>query len=111
MKALAIMTPMLDAAGMVFPRPISAYPDAGSLGATLVARIHTEPFNAVATAIFVLAVLHTFLAAPITTRARRLREGIAAEVLHLLGEVEIVFGLWAAVLLMALWSYAGWDVA
>jgi hypothetical protein len=31
--------------------------------------------------------------------------------LHLLGEVEVVFGLWAVVLLIAITAYAGWESA
>ena len=34
---------------------------------------------------------------------------MAAEVLHFLGEVEVVFGLWAVVLLAAMVGYAGWE--
>ena len=36
---------------------------------------------------------------------------IAAEVLHFFGEVEVVFGLWAVVLLVARSRYAGWETA
>lgn len=116
---------MLDAAGTLFPRPLSSYPDAATLGATLASRIHLEPFNAIATTIFVLAIVHTFLASRITVAARRWQArraaadrsplpagpSVAVEVLHLLGEVEIVFGVWAVVLLVALWIDKGWTVA
>jgi hypothetical protein len=34
-----------------------------------------------------------------------------AETLHFLGEVEVVFGLWAVVLLVATTIYAGWEAA
>ena len=117
---------MIAAVGTVFPRPVSDYPAAPTLLATLAARIHAEPFNAVATAIFLLAVVHTFLAAQITGAAHRLqarhdeaarrsalpaRPSVAAEVLHLLGEVEVVVGVWAVVLLIALWLYGGWEIA
>jgi hypothetical protein len=116
---------MLDAAGTLFPRPLASYPDAATLGATLAARIHVEPFNLIATAIFALAIIHTFLASRIAVAARRAQArriaaedttrpahpSVAVELLHLLGEVEIVFGVWAAVLLLALWAYDGWAVA
>jgi hypothetical protein len=120
------MTPMIDAASTVFPPLLSAYPDGGTLRATLAARIHAEPFNVVATTIFFMAVVHTFLAARISGVAhgwqrrhdedvragrRPSHPSVTAEVLHLLGEVEVVFGVWAVVLMIALWSYAGWDVA
>jgi hypothetical protein len=42
---------------------------------TLAARVHLEPFNAVATTIFVLAVLHTFAAAPFAALAHRVQVG------------------------------------
>jgi hypothetical protein len=85
-----------------------------------------DPFNGVATAIFLLAILHTFLAARVTRWAHRVQErhderlravgqpgrpSVLAEVLHLAGEVEVVFGLWAVVLLAALAAARGWDVA
>ena len=44
--------------------PLDAYPPAeGGLLATLSARIDANPFNAVVTGIFLLAIAHTFLAA------------------------------------------------
>ena len=47
-----------------FPLPLSEYPAAAaSLIDTLSTRIAIEPFNLVATGIFVLAILHTFSAA------------------------------------------------
>ena len=102
-----------------FPRLLDSYPPpAASLLDTLSARIAAEPFNAVATAIFVLAILHTFAAARFTALAhrraappRRARSGSSAvptcpasspKLLHFLGEVEVVFGLWAIVLLVAI---------
>jgi hypothetical protein len=117
---------MLDAVGAVFPPPLSAYPAAATLGATLAARLRIEPFNGIATVIFLLAVVHTFVAARITAVAHRvqrrhdeearrsslpLRPSVAAEGLHLLGEVEVVFGVWAVVLLVAVCLFFGWSVA
>jgi hypothetical protein len=34
-----------------------------------------------------------------------------AEVLHFLGEIEVIFGLWAVVLLAVMVTYVGWEVA
>ena len=112
---------------VVFPPPLQEYPlAAGSLWDTLAQRIDIEPFNAIATAIFAIAILHTFVASRFTAWSHRLqhnhdeacrRQGrapvpsIAAELLHFLGEVEVVFGLWAAVLLAALASAKGWATA
>ncbi|MCC6162048.1 MAG: putative Na+/H+ antiporter [Acidobacteria bacterium] len=85
-----------------------------------------EPFNAVATGIFVLAILHTFAAARFARLAHRVQHrhdeaarahgrpafpSVVAGLLHFLGEVEVVFGLWALVLMMAIALYAGWDVS
>jgi hypothetical protein len=121
---------MIDVAGAAaaFPRPLADYPESAgqSLAQILAGRLEIEPFNAVATGIFVLAILHTFAASRFTSMAHRaqhrhdeaarrkgvpLRPSIAAELLHFLGEVEVVFGLWAVVLLAAISSHAGWGVA
>jgi hypothetical protein len=120
----------MDAAAAVpgFPIPVTAYPPPSPYGlaATLSERVTIDPFNAVATGIFCLAILHTFAAARFTALARRVQHrhdernaaagrrltpNLAAEFLHFLGEVEVVFGLWAVVLLAAIASYAGWDNA
>jgi hypothetical protein len=110
-----------------FPRLLDTYPPpAASLLDTLAARIDAEPFNAVATAIFALAILHTFAAAWFTGLAhrvqarhaerarvagRRAAPSVLGEALHFLGEVEVVFGLWAVVLLAAIVWHAGWHAA
>jgi hypothetical protein len=111
-----------------FPTPLSAYPPASSDGliATLKDRIAFEPFNLVVTGIFAVAILHTFAAARLMVLAHavqrrhderaRTRGGpsgpsVAAELLHLLGEVEIVFGFWAVVLLGAITLRYGWSTA
>jgi hypothetical protein len=53
----------------VFPRALSTYPDQphAPLFALLVERVRVEPFNAIATAIFLPAIVHTFSAARFTT--------------------------------------------
>lgn len=52
----------------------------------------------VASALFALAILHTFSANWFQQRAQRYAPGSVGEnFFHLLGEVEIAFGLWAAV--------------
>ena len=117
-----------EPAELTFPRPLTDYPDTlgASLGEVLAARIELESFNLVATGIFLLAILHTFGASRFTTLAHRaqhrhderaLLEGrpatpsMVAELLHFLGEVEVVFGLWALVLAAAITSWLGWDTA
>jgi hypothetical protein len=105
---------------------LSFYPDpAGrAILAVLVERMRLEPFNAVATALFFLAIVHTFMTARFTALAHDVQhrhdqrtdaEGrprhpsVAAELLHFLGEVEVVFGLWAIVLLAVMVPYLGWE--
>ena len=112
----------------VFPIPLDAYPaTAGqSLSAVLNARIEAEPFNLVAAGIFLLAILHTFTAARFTALAHRFQHEdedraralgrspvprFRTEMLHFLGEVEVVFGLWAVVLMLALVAGKGWGTA
>jgi len=110
----------------VVPRSLSTYPDeaGASLLHLLIERVRLEPFNAIATAIFLLAIVHTFSAARFTRWAHRRQlaadarareEGVAlmpdvgAGLLHFLGEVEVVFGIWAIVLLVAMVAWVGWD--
>lgn len=84
------------------------------------------PFNAIATGIFLVAILHTFAAARFAALAHRVQHRHdlwmeaqgrqtsprpLAELLHFLGEVEVVFGLWAVVLLAAMTMYSGWESA
>jgi hypothetical protein len=111
-----------------FPRPLSAYPPVSAEGllGTLADRAQIEPFNLIASAIFLLAILHTLLAARFMVlaheiearheaRGRELRlplvPSLRAEALHFLGEIEVVFGLWVLVLLMAMLSFFGWQTA
>jgi hypothetical protein len=111
-----------------FPRPLSDYPSSAGAGLvqTLLTRIDIEPFNLVATAIFFLAILHTFAAARFAAYAHRVQHrneeearaqgrpggpSVLAEALHFLGEVEVVFGLWGVALVAAITAYSGWDTA
>jgi hypothetical protein len=99
----------------------------------LVERARLEPFNLVATIIFFLAILHTFIAPKFTSLSHRLkrshqerlaREGnnsaqpgaraqvsFFAEIFPFLGEIEVIFGIWVIPLLIALTLSKGWDVA
>src|SRR5262245_38912002 len=112
----------------MFPTPLSAYPVRPGEGllAILAERIALDPFNAVATAIFFLAIAHTFAAASFARLAARVQDrhverqrtaglaaqpSLVAETLRFFGEVEVVFGLWAVVLVGAIVTMRGWDTA
>jgi len=109
-----------------FPRSLESYQDADmhSIVAILKHRIAEEPFNLAATIIFLCAIIHTFLANKFLAvahhweaeHARRIEAGLAdrrsvhhgAELFHFLGEVEVVFGLWAIVLIGAILFFYDW---
>ncbi len=117
-----------------FPRGLSSYPISEGAGIldVLKARVEAEPFNLVATGIFLLAILHTFFTAKFRHMAHVAEEEHAAkmktrrqaasdnnqdgvpdevsfkgQVLHFLGEVEAVFGIWVIVLMGALLAFKG----
>jgi hypothetical protein len=111
-----------------FPLPLSAYAvvPGESLINALWSRIQAEPFNAVATTIFLLAVCHTFVASWFIEASHRQQAradaaavaagrapvpSIMAEMLHFFGEVEVVFGLWIVPLMIAIVMAHGWDTA
>ena len=119
-----------------FPRPLDSYQDEGSvdMGTVLISRAFAEPFNVVATVIFLLAIIHTFLAPKFLSVSHRMqraheaklreihgpdlhdivpvrqRQSIPAAVFHFLGEVEVVFGIWVIPLAILMWIYKGPDV-
>jgi hypothetical protein len=121
----------------LFPKNLGDYADpvGGSVLEVLRSRMLEEPFNVVATVIFLLAVLHTFATARIRHWAHVVEErhcerlkirahaedsdddGLPDEVsfwgqvLHFLGEVEAVFGIWAVILGAALVWAKGLDAA
>lgn len=112
-----------------FPRDLDSYGDEGLPGvfAVLRHRVSEEPFNLVATLIFLMAIAHTFLSSRFlavshrwsTEHERKKREGLAdpdsihmgADAFHFLGEVETVFGIWAVVLGVAISVHFSWDTA
>src|SRR5688572_17962828 len=62
----------------------------------------------VATTCFGLAILHTFLVKRFQRIAHRYSPGSAGEnFFHLLGEVEVVFGVWAGIYLLVLMAQGG----
>jgi len=117
------MTP----AASSFPPPLESYPPvAGGLVDVLASRAAAEPFNVVATGIFVAAIVHTFAAKRFLVLAhavqhrhhereraagRAASQSVLAELLEFVGEIEVVFGLWAVVLLLAITQWYGWATA
>lgn len=118
-----------------FPRALASYAETAGGGVidTLVARVQAEPFNLVATLIFLLAIVHTFVAGKFRhwaheveeahhakRRERRVaagdenRDGIPDEVsfkgqvLHFFGEIEAIFGIWVLALAGAVTVFKGW---
>ena len=110
-----------------FPRSLDSYndTDAGSLWAILKNRVQQEPFNLVATLIFFLAIVHTFMTGRFMAIAHKwehvheekIKSGAVhrdsvhhgAELLHFLGEVEAVFGIWAVALVIAIIGFYDWN--
>ncbi len=120
-----------------FPRALSTYTDieGASVWDVLTARVQAEPFNAVATLIFLLAIIHTFVAgkfrhwAHVVEKAHHDRVNartedeentdtnedgrpdevsFAGQILHFFGEVEAIFGIWVLVLVAAVTAFKGW---
>ncbi len=91
---------------------MSAKPE---LWSELATAISADRFLLVGTLVFFAAVAHAFLCPSIARLAHSAEKqgGLKGAVLHLLGEVEAVFGLWAIVLfiLMACWPGKGWEFA
>ena len=118
----------------LFPIDFNAYQDSNlsKISDVLLYRIAYDPFNLVVSVIFLLAIIHTFLAGKIhrfavalegktLQRIRNLkREGKIeqdypehshrASLLLFLGEVEIVLTLWVVVLGIMFTVLKGWDV-
>ena len=115
------------------PRDLSSYPEGTTAGLwpLIQVRATAEPFNVVATVIFLLAVLHTFLPPRLRHWSHMVEErhraklktnggltdndndGVPDEVsflgqgLHFFSEVEAVFGIWAVVLGAAIVWFKG----
>jgi len=62
--------------------------------------MHPQPIESIAACLFAAALIHTFAAKPLERLAHRWPRH--AGLFHLLGEVEVVFGFWAIVLIVAM---------
>jgi len=109
-----------------FPRNLESYNDAeaGGIWEILKNRVKQEPFNIIATLIFILAIIHTFMTGRFMVIAHKweheheekIKKGEAnresvhhgAELFHFLGEVEVVFGIWAIALALAIIGFYDW---
>lgn len=116
-----------------FPPTLESYGDAHvtSLWQVLGHRVQHEPFNLWATLLFLMAILHTFLTnkflrwsrsvearhraqlnRALTGELARVRPTCsAARLLHFLGEVEVVFGIWVIPLFILMSAKLGWQQA
>ena len=109
-----------------FPRSLASYGDEDieSIAEILSHRIEADPFNLVASLIFLAAIIHTFLSSKFLSIAHKWehdhqakkKAGLAdpksthfgAGVFHFLGEVEAVFGIWALALAGAITAFYDW---
>jgi hypothetical protein len=118
-----------------FPKPLSEYQDdqTPQLFAKLINRAKAEPFNVIASLIFLCAIIHTFLTSRFmhishafrheyqalelqesktakdpTIAARRDVLLFRAQLFHFMGEVEAVFGIWLIPLFIAIILMKGW---
>jgi hypothetical protein len=118
-----------------FPPSLESYdePPETPLVDVLRHRIQVEPLNLIATAIFFLAIAHTFLAPKFLRLShffeRRHQERLAASrkptvpgrereevsflavACHFLGEIEVIFGIWVVPLMLIITFLKGWPVA
>ena len=116
----------LNQAAAHFPPSFASYQDADITGVTAILkhRISHTPFNLVASLIFLAAILHTFLSSKFLYYAHKWKAEhqqeieagretedsthLFSEIFHFLGEVEVVFGLWAVVLGVAVILFYDW---
>jgi len=103
-------------------------PVGASVGEILSSRINANSFNLVVSLIFLIAILHTFMANKLTAKAHKIHkehdermksEGASeeeikhdipfkAELFHFLGEVEVIFGIWVLALMAVTINYYDW---
>ncbi len=113
----------------LFPRSLESYGDQDMTGVIEILwnRARKEPFNLAALLIFFCAIVHTFLASKFMTishkweqkHEKKVMQGLAdkdsvhygAGLFHFLGEVEVIFGVWALALLAAIIGFFDWKTA
>ncbi len=115
-----------EESAILFPRAQDSYDDEHIVGFfnILKHRIQLEPFNLVASGIFLMAIVHTMLTNYFQRKSHDIekrydalkKQGLRAErshsipasILHLISEIETVFGLWLVVLAVAMASFYSW---
>jgi hypothetical protein len=115
----------------VFPPPLESYGDSqiAEFWKVLQNRILKQPLNLWATLLFLGAIVHTFFTRKFLHWSHQLDErhkararasktaqesgagSIGARLLHFMGEVEAVFGIWCVPLLLLLAARLGWGSA
>jgi len=113
----------------VLPKDLNSYHDQemDSVVEILKNRVTREPFNLIASLIFLCAIIHTFISNKFTAIAHKLEHrhekkiqekkkdpgtvSFRAEIFHFFGEVEIIFGLWALALFAAIFTFYDWATA
>lgn len=70
----------------------------------------TATLDVLSTFLFLFAVIHTFLVRWFQRLAKKFPHGsVGGNLFHLLGEVEVVFGLWAGLFVLFSWGLKGGD--
>jgi hypothetical protein len=126
-----------EEANIVFPTPLDGYGDSSlsSLTEILRHRIAADPFNLWASVVFGLAILHTFFASKFRHWAHVVEErhlsslkerpkatdrdhdgrpdevSFGGQILHFLGEIEAIFGIWVIALAGVIIAFKGLDTA
>lgn len=114
------------ASNILFPLPLDSYGDASmtNIREILIHRIAANPYNLIATLLFFCAIVHTFLTPKFAKIAHKWEHEHAlrkekddllhdkhfgAEIMHFVGEVEAVFGLWILPLILVTVFYYDWN--
>ena len=104
-------------------------PKLANVAEILMHRISVNPFNLVVSLIFLVAILHTFMANKLTAIAHKIHEEhdavmkaagaseeeikhdipFKAELFHFLGEVEVIFGIWVIALFFVIVGFYDWN--
>jgi len=122
---------------ITFPTPLDGYGDSGisSLWEILRNRISADPFNLWASVVFALAITHTFFAGRFRHWAHAVEErhlarlslrpqatdsnqdgmpdevSFGGQILHFLGEIEAIFGIWVIALAAVIIGFKDLDTA